>query len=642
MNMVFAAVANGIAMGVLLTATVWLALRLTGRVLNAATRYAIWWLTLLLSLSLPLFYLPAGRPVAARPDGSAAIINSVRPSVFESGAHSQPVPVKPIPVPILPVAIPTGFWTPLLLWAWAILGLPMIGRLVVSMVGLQILRNSAKEAPPFLTSLLSQSMERCGSMRQTRIGIVDQGASPMVAGPFRPCILIPARLLAALTPAEMEQVCLHEAAHMARFDDCALLLQRFTEALFAMHPAVHWIGRQIDFEREVACDDFVITATGQTRPYASCLAHVAELATGYTGSPVAAAAADESSHLFRRIDMILDDTRRTGIRILKGRLAGGVLALALLSWLAGRSPALMAFATPARPVPKTVAQPLPVALQAVVTAPLPPSVPRVKPAEIVRLAVTVADPLNRFVTGLDRDCFRIYEDGMEQEISSLTGADSHVELSIISDEAGNRMSIQQDVAWQEQKLRNLRETYKDGHPQVVAALDRLQELQAEKDSLPSMMALAGIQSMGRGGLLNSLHATIAAARNDPETKRAIVIVFDARDKSIVWPEHELNEVIKASHMPVYTIALQAPGGTEPSAFLSILTTATGGRQFKAPRWLDLPGIEQKVSIELQNQYTLTYKVKHQAPSGTYHRTEVRLVVPRGLPELTAHSAPGYY
>ena len=143
----------------------------------------------------------------------------------------------------------------------------------------------------------------------------------MVAGPFRPCVLIPARLLSALDDAEMEQICVHEAAHLARYDDWSLLLQRMIEALFVFHPVARWISRQIDLEREIACDDFVISGTGRPRPYAACLAHVAELAVGHAGSPLAAAVVDESSHLGRRISMLLDKTRRMGTRILKLQLA---------------------------------------------------------------------------------------------------------------------------------------------------------------------------------------------------------------------------------------------------------------------------------------------------------------------------------
>ena len=100
----------------------------------------------------------------------------------------------------------------------------------------------------------------------------------MVAGLRRPSILIPARLLDELEEAELDQIGLHEAAHLARRDDYALLFQRVIEALFALHPVVRWIARQIDLEREIACDDLVVEATGRPRSYASCLTRVVELA----------------------------------------------------------------------------------------------------------------------------------------------------------------------------------------------------------------------------------------------------------------------------------------------------------------------------------------------------------------------------
>src|SRR5260370_42364254 len=83
---------------------------------------------------------------------------------------------------------------------------------------------------------------------------------------------------------------LHEAAHLARGDDVALVLQRLLQAVFALHPVVHWIARRIDLEREIACDDFVVEATGQPRPYAACLTRVVELTGGGRTSPGPAAA----------------------------------------------------------------------------------------------------------------------------------------------------------------------------------------------------------------------------------------------------------------------------------------------------------------------------------------------------------------
>ncbi len=166
----------------------------------------------------------------------------------------------------------------------------------------------------------------------------------MAAGLLRPAILIPARLFDELEEGELDQIGLHETAHLARRDDYALILQRALEALFALHPVVRWITRRIDLEREIACDDFVIEATGRARPYAACLTRVVELAGGVRASLVAAAATEERSHLARRVEMLLDKTRHTGTRLLKARLTAVVAALIALAWVSAKTPGLVAFA----------------------------------------------------------------------------------------------------------------------------------------------------------------------------------------------------------------------------------------------------------------------------------------------------------
>src|SRR5260370_21934325 len=98
---------------------------------------------------------------------------------------------------------------------------------------------------------------------------------------------------------------LHEAAHLARGDDVALIFQRLLQAVFALHPVVHWIARRIDLEREIACDDFVVEATGQPRPYAACLTRVVELTGGVRPPPVAPAP-EAPSHPTTRVKKLHD------------------------------------------------------------------------------------------------------------------------------------------------------------------------------------------------------------------------------------------------------------------------------------------------------------------------------------------------
>ena len=232
-------------------------------------------------------------------------------------------------------------------------------------------RRSARavDAPAPLRAKLDRWLAACGSLRRNvRLASSPEIAAPVAVGPHRPSILLPARLLDALETGDLEQVGVHEAAHLARRDDYALLLQRLLEALFALHPVVRLIARQIDLEREIACDDFVVAATGQPRSYAACLTRMGEFAGG--SSLAGATVAEHRSHLSRRVRMLLDKSRHTGTRLLRTPLAAMLALLAVLAWTAGKTPGLVVFAGPLSPF-AAPSRTLPAPLPAQAAAPLP-------------------------------------------------------------------------------------------------------------------------------------------------------------------------------------------------------------------------------------------------------------------------------
>lgn len=332
MNAILAALINAGIAGAALTLACWLVLSAAPRrALNAATRYAVWWITLLAVLTLPVFYLPhRAEPVStfapiAPPSGPTETftVTDTAPITSEAPAPSR--------WPQFPLEFSAGAWPVRIFAVWGIAALLMLLRLAASYALLERRKRGARPAKNF---------ERWS----VRALISSEVASPMAAGLFRPAILLPERLLTELDDDELEQIRLHETAHLLRRDDIALLVQRTIEALFALHPVVRWITRQIDLEREIACDDFVVEQTGQARPYASCLTRVVEIADGVRSSIVAAAATEERSHLARRIEMLLDKTRHKGTRLLKIRLAVTVAALAVLTSIAVRTPGIVAFA----------------------------------------------------------------------------------------------------------------------------------------------------------------------------------------------------------------------------------------------------------------------------------------------------------
>ncbi len=382
MTEILAAFINAGIAGAVLTFAVWLALSIAPRrALNAATRYAIWWSVLLVVVALPVFYLPHRAAIASIPspvlkeEPVVSIADAPPVAVVQPVSSPAPTPSR---WPQFPFQLRAGAWTLGIFTAWGIVAVFMLLRLGASYA---ILEQRKRRARP------AENLQAW----PVRALISPDIASPVAAGLLRPAILLPERLIGELDDAELDQIRVHETAHLLRRDDIALLIQRVMEALFALHPIVRWITRRIDLEREIACDDFVIEQTGKARPYASCLTRVVEIAGGMRSSIAASAATEERSHLARRIEMLLDKTRHRGTRLLKLRLLFVLTALTALAWVALKTPSIVAFAAeqeswfdqapvppepPAPPsTPEPPAPPAPPEAPELAMAPMPPDPP---------------------------------------------------------------------------------------------------------------------------------------------------------------------------------------------------------------------------------------------------------------------------
>jgi polysaccharide export outer membrane protein len=210
----------------------------------------------------------------------------------------------------------------------------------------------------------------------------------MAVGPFRPAILLPNKLFAAMTQTDVDQIGLHEATHLARRDDYTLFLQRIVEAVFALHPVVRWITRQLDLEREIACDDVVARSGDTARAYADCLTRMVAACGGVRPSLAAANVADSRSHLSRRVELLLRARRNMSPRLRQCPFALIAIALLCAAAVLAKAPLLIAFAVPQTPIsvaaqprtelPSTPPLQAPVAI-AQTTKPVPPPPPPLAP-----------------------------------------------------------------------------------------------------------------------------------------------------------------------------------------------------------------------------------------------------------------------
>ena len=446
MSAILAASINGGIAGAAVTLAVWLVLSIAPRrALNAATRYAVWWTTLLLVVTLPLFYLPRRAERIPAPHyiapAETRTIVATEPEVQTVSKLASTN--EPSRWPQFPLELSLGAWPVRILTLWGIAAVFMLLRLCASYVVLERRKRRA------------HTVEKLAGW-PVRALVSPDIASPMAAGLFRPAILLPERLLAELDDDELDQIRVHETAHLMRRDDIALLIQRSMEALFALHPVVRWITRRIDLEREIACDDFVVEQTGKARPYASCLTRVVEIAGGVRSSLVAAAATEERSHLARRIEMLLDKTRHKGTRLLKIRLSLMVAALVALACVVVQTPAVFAFAAdsfydqaPVPPEPPSPPEP-PAATAApdAPEAPLPP-VPAAAPEPPVPPAPPAPPPQSSWTERHNSNITWRTNDGMHKREMRIDG-DVHFnddETDVKSMSAGGFFSYEESYGF---------------------------------------------------------------------------------------------------------------------------------------------------------------------------------------------------
>jgi beta-lactamase regulating signal transducer with metallopeptidase domain len=353
------AVLNTLWLALAVAAVMWFTLRWMPRV-NAATRHAIWWAVLALVVLLPLatlFHRPA--PPARSPArtekqiGTGALSSSAVKPLLISGAYAPAPPPPsaalssgsaPVPRVRIPIEIHLGNWPSRLLFLWMSVCCVLLGRIVHGYLRLRGLRNRARGASAELVVRFEQLLRDSRTSRAPQLLVSDEVISPLAAGYLHPFVILPEILLEEIAEPELDYVLLHELAHVARRDDWTNLMGRLASAVLVFHPVAAWVLRRIRREREIACDDWVVAATGSAVHYAVTLGRLAEFCSARRRELLATEMAHRSSNISERIEILLRPRFILSAGASLPRVSFCVAAgLALLS-LGVRMPGWIAFA----------------------------------------------------------------------------------------------------------------------------------------------------------------------------------------------------------------------------------------------------------------------------------------------------------
>jgi beta-lactamase regulating signal transducer with metallopeptidase domain len=319
---------------------------------SAATRYSLWWLILAFVVAAPFIsaVLPENQTTPAQ---KTAVTTPRASAVQASVVFSQTEQSLPVVRPATRLSA-----AGILLLCWLLAAATQAVRLLYSLIyGFQLKRHS-EPANDRVEHLFHRLSAASLIRRPASLSISRQICSPAAIGYLRPRVLIPADLATHLSDRELEQILLHELVHIKRYDDWHIAAQRLVETVGVLHPLVRFLAHQLDRDREMACDDCV-AAVYEPKPYAACLAKVAEASHFPAANAVLVPLLERKSELLSRVEILLDKTRTHVPRISVQRLLLASAGFLLLGALGLRAPRLMAFPAHESPAPQATNSAMP-------------------------------------------------------------------------------------------------------------------------------------------------------------------------------------------------------------------------------------------------------------------------------------------
>jgi beta-lactamase regulating signal transducer with metallopeptidase domain len=200
----------------------------------------------------------------------------------------------------------TGFFNrqaELIVVVWGVILFIRLVKLLVNLGNVQRLRYyRTSAADEQWQQRVRELARRIGIKRAVQLLQSSLIPVPMMAGIFKPVILVPLGLLSQLPPQQVEAILLHELAHIRRKDYVINLVQSIAEILFFFNPAVLWISSLIREERENCCDDIAVGETCSKREFIHALVSFQE----YTrSSSYVLAFPGSKNHLLERVKRIV-------------------------------------------------------------------------------------------------------------------------------------------------------------------------------------------------------------------------------------------------------------------------------------------------------------------------------------------------
>jgi Ca-activated chloride channel family protein len=268
---------------------------------------------------------------------------------------------------------------------------------------------------------------------------------------------------------------------------------------------------------------------------------------------------------------------------------------------------------------------------------------------LVLIPCTVTDTSNRFVLGLDRGNFSVFEDGVQQKLAVISGEDAPLSIGILLDTSG---SMGMKLATSRRAVAEFLKTMNSSDEAFLVEFSEKAQLTVpftqDADKIDDRLRSA--EPGGLTALLDAVYLALREMKSAKNPRKAILIVSDGGDNHSRYTAADITNLVRNADVQIYAMGVFEPllfagmSAEELSGphLLSEIAEQTGGRAYPARSSDALPGIARRIGIELRNEYVLAYSPSNADRNGKYRKVDVKLNASEGLPALKARWRLGYY
>jgi Ca-activated chloride channel homolog len=266
-------------------------------------------------------------------------------------------------------------------------------------------------------------------------------------------------------------------------------------------------------------------------------------------------------------------------------------------------------------------------------------------ADLVVLRASAQDRKNTPVSGLEKNDFQVYEDGVLQSIKYFSHQDVPVTVGLVIDDSGSMWPKRADVIAaslafarssnpQDQMfVVNFNEKVSFGLPGNMAFTDKVAQLE---------VALSRIPPDGETALYDALDAALDHLKQGSRDKKVLIVISDGGDDA---SKHKLAEIMALAGQPdviIYTIGIFDDQDEDRNpGVLKRLAKNTGGEAFFPESLKDIAPICERIAHDIRNQYTIAYAPTNRNRDGSYRLVQVKASAP-GHGRLLVRTRTGYF